>query len=63
MILDDHLHFVAAAQANNRSEDRCRVAVGACRLSGDEGVLAGRGFKIDGESRCCGVDQPGIGKG
>jgi hypothetical protein len=59
MILDDHFHFVAAAPADDRSEDRRRVAVRACRLSRNEGVPAGHGFEIDGVSRCRRVDQPG----
>ena len=56
MILDDHLHFVAAAQANNRSKDRRRVTVCMYRLARDEGVSAGHGFEIDGVSRCRHID-------
>jgi hypothetical protein len=43
-ILDRHLHLIAAAQADDRPKDGCRVAIGPGRFSFNEGVPTGCDF-------------------
>ena len=57
IVLHDPFNFIAAAQADNGSEDRGRVAVCAHGLSCEESVMAGHGFKIDDLPRCRRIDQ------
>src|SRR5258708_26943332 len=57
-ILDRHLHLIAAAQADDRSKDWSRVAIGPCRLALEEGVPSGPDFQFYPASLFCRFDQP-----
>ena len=56
-ILNRDLHFVASAQADNRSKDRARVAIGERWLSLDEGVPPGDDLYVDGITLLRRIDQ------
>src|SRR5258708_40066800 len=46
-IFDRHLDFIAAAHANDRSENRSRVAIGLRRLPVNERMTPGHDLEVD----------------
>ena len=56
-ILDRHRHFIAVAQADDRSEDGCRVAISPRRLARNECMQTGCDFQFDGIALTGRIDQ------